>query len=296
MGPIQPRNPNLLSRLQPFVVATEENRPRFDLAPFGLSVSALYDPLHTDATLFLERLKRLDEVTFGPEGMPMPRWMFFDGAELPGGIVGFGAAPDDLPDEVSEVLGLDRTPRRAQGEALSDDFVPLSMFIAIPTPEVGTWMGHNLCSLGPLVTHLDLKGLASLTKAVGLEVFRATGQVGVTQWNSLALAVHTRLGPLELLTAWTPAHSEPWSLTYRATLTEGSLRNLARDPRGEVPEIAPERWIDSRDHDAMQALQREIEAGARYAIVGRPRIHDPEHLDVPVARLPASVPRATSQP
>ncbi|MCB9651722.1 MAG: hypothetical protein H6730_34770 [Deltaproteobacteria bacterium] len=278
MSPLRPENSNLLQGLLPYVVVTPENRPHFDLAPFGLAIAEAHviDPLHTGSAPFLERLETLDGATFGPEGMPMPRWVFFDGAELPGGIVGLARPAENLSARARTLFKL---PTDAAG------LVPLSMFIAIPTFEPGEWMGHNLASLGPMLPDAGLKGLASYTKALGLAVFRARKQIGVTQWNSTALAVHTRLGPLELLSAWTPAHSEPWSLTYRVTITEAALRSLAREPEAELPRPEPERWVHSDDHATMKALQVEIEAGARYVITGRPRILDHEHLEVPVARV-----------
>jgi hypothetical protein len=35
------------------------------------------------------------------------------------------------------------------------------------------------------------------------------------------------MGPLALLTAWTPAHAEAPSLTYRVDLDDAALRSLA---------------------------------------------------------------------
>lgn len=268
-------NPQLL-RLRPYVVATPDNRDAFDLKPFDLVVeeSNLIDPLRMSAAPFLELLKRVDEVTFGPEGMPMPRWVFFDGAELPGGIVGFGAPEDTLDPATKAVLDV---PSDYRG------LVPLSMFIAIPTFETGVWMAHNLCSMAGRVRQSNLRGLGSLTKAVGLKVFRASAQVGATQWDSPALKIHTRLGPLALLTAWTPAHSEPWTLTYRVELSDARLRHLARDADGRIPEPYIDGWMQSDDHDEMRRLQAEIEQGAAVSVAA-----GPETVDGGVVRIPLS--------
>lgn len=278
MKALSPKNPRLLHTLEPFVVVSQDNRPHFQLCPFGLTIppANVIDPLHLNNAVFLERLGRLDRATFGPEGMPMPRWVFFDGAEIPGGVVGLGCAAPQLSAAGRALFEL---APEAQG------LVPLSMFIAIPTHQPQTWMGHNLASVAPQLPEEGLKGLASLSKALGLAVFRAEHQIGVTQWNSLALAVHTRLGPLELLTAWTPAHSEPWSLTYRAEITEAALRNLAREPGHALVRPDPDFFIDSADHAAMQALQAELEAGHRFVVPDKPEVLGPEHLRVPVARL-----------
>lgn len=278
MTVLSPRNATLVARLRPFVVALEDHRPALDCAAFDWVVrdADRIDPLRVASAPVLEVLRRLDAATFGPEGMPMPRWVFFDGAELPGGIVGFGTDAAELSPRTRELLqvGLDH-----------QAIVPLSMFIAIPTHEPGTWMAHNLASMAPQLPEEGLHGLGGLTKAYGLGVYRARRQIGATQWNASALSIHTRLGPLELSSAWTPAHSEPWTLTYGVDVNEPALLHLARDPAGSVPAAAPTFWIDSDDHRAMQALQARIEAGERFAIVGRPEQIGHERLRVPVSAL-----------
>jgi hypothetical protein len=159
-------NPRLLERLRPYVVATEDHQARFDLAPFGLSIrpDARFDPLREASTTFLEMLRKLDTATFGPEGMPMPRWVFFDGAELPGGIAGYGEDAAAVPPETRALLGV---PAGYTG------LVPYAMFIAIPTHESGIWMAHNLASIARMVPGVDFAGLGGLTKATGLVVYRA---------------------------------------------------------------------------------------------------------------------------
>src|SRR5206468_3482104 len=128
-----------------------------------------------------------------------------------------------------------------------EGLVPFSMFIAIPTFEPGVWMAHNLASAAGLIGGGVYAGLGGLTKALGLGAFRAAAQIGATQWDSHALYVHARLGALELLTAWTPAHGEAWTLTYRALCGERALLSLAGDPSVELSRAAPDLWIEGRD-------------------------------------------------
>lgn len=251
-----------LERLRPFVVATPPHQECFDMAPLGRSIAEAhrFDPLHTRSAPFLARLERLDRLAFGPEGMPMPRWLFFDGAELPGAIVGLGIAVEALDEAQRRFLEI--------GPAEESGLVPLAMYIAIPMLEAGAFFGHNLASVGRQLPGAPLRGLGSLAKAIGLATLRCTKQLGATQWDSAALHVHTRLGPLELITAWTPAHSEPWTLTYSVDIDEDGLWRLAG---GSAPEAGEaERWIERDDHRAMRELQEELEAGAGWAIVGRP--------------------------
>jgi hypothetical protein len=261
---LRPENTWLLDRLEPFVVARPASLTRMNLRPFGVPVAegARIDPLHRRAAPLLDRLARLDAVAFGPSGMSMPRWVFYDCAELPGGIVGLGARAGRASSDARAMLEVP--------EGYSD-IVPYAMYIAIPTLEPGVWVGHNLATVAGRVEGVALRGLGGLTKALALKVFGASAQIGVTQWSSPALHVHARLGPLELLTAWTPAHSEPASLTYRAAVDDQALRSLARDPSGSVERPPADAWIDSADHAALRALQDRIEGGERLRVVGPPR-------------------------
>lgn len=277
---LRPDNARLLPELTPFVVATAASRAHFDLRPFGLEFppDGIIDPLRREASIFLDLLSILDAATFGPEGMPMPRWVFYDAAELPGGIVGFGCRAGALSPPLVEIF---KVPPSYGG------LVPLSMYIAIPTLSPGVWVGHNLASLREQLPGEPLRGLGRVTKAVALKVFRAAGQIGVTQWDSRALGVHTRMGPLRLLTAWTPAHTYPASLTYQVDLDDASLLRLAGDPAAPPARLpAPELWIRSDDHPAMEALQARIEAGERLCVAGLPERLDEGRQRVPIARLP----------
>ena len=81
--PFRTSNDAVFERLTPYIVAPSFTLDSLELEPFGLPVTARIDPLKLSSTPFLDRLERLDSLTFGPEGLPMPRWVFFDCAELP---------------------------------------------------------------------------------------------------------------------------------------------------------------------------------------------------------------------
>jgi hypothetical protein len=274
---LRTRNDSILERCAPFLVAAPWHRAHFDLRPFGLPVPGAHviAPTRVDSGRFLDRLETLDRITFGPEGMPMPRWLFYEAAALPGGIFGFAAPAETLPPAVANRLEV--------GDGHTG-LVPLSMYIAIPARPPDTWFGHNLASLNRTVPELGLHGLGSITKAFALECFRCRRLVGATQWDSPALHVHLRFGPLELLTAWTPAHGEPGTLTYRVTLTDERLRHALGDPAATVAHPPADLEVAAGDVETMQRLQVELEAGARYAIVGPPRVRPDGSVAVPVAK------------
>lgn len=276
--PLLPRTRNdaVLHTLEPFLVSPFWHRALFDAQPFGLEIppANIIDPTHLDNAYFFDRLSTLDRLTFGPEGMPMPRWVFYEGAEVPGGIFGFAHR--------AERLASDLAPRLELGES-DTGLVPLSMYIAIPARPPDAWVGHNLASLNPLLPELNLHGLASMTKAMALKVFRCRHQIGATQWSSAALHIHTRFGALELLSAWTPAHADPASLTYQIEVTDETIRAALGDPSITLPVHQTTLEITPGDEDAMQALQQRIEAGERFWIPGPPRQRADGTVVVPVS-------------
>jgi hypothetical protein len=272
-------NDDALRRLEPYLVAAPWHADRFERSPFGLRIPEenLFDPTRAGWSGFLDRLCTLDALTFGPEGMPMPRWLFYDASAIPGGIFGFSIRAERLTREQRLRLSLD-------GHATGP--VPLSMYIAIPVRPPHTWYGHNLASLNRVFPELSLRGLATITKSVALRCFRCREQIGATQWDSEALRVHTKLGPLELLTAWTPAHADPATLTYRVRIDETGLRAAAGDLSAVRPERPrPDLTIAAGDEPALRALQARIEAGERFAICGPPSDDDAGVRLVPVTRL-----------
>ena len=268
----------LVQALEPFVVATPFNARVLDFAPFGVTVPPQHriDPTRLDAEPFLARLQTLDGRTFGPEGMPMDRWVFYDCCYMPGAIFGFARPAEALSDQAREVLDV---PPDYEG------LVPYSMYIAIPmVSHPGDWMGHNLASIGPLLPDEPLRGLGTLTKALGIRCFGVRGFYGATQWSSRALFIHTKFGPLDVHTAWTPAHSEPRTLTYGFAVTDESLLAACRAPGHVLPRPAPDAWIASDDTEAMVALQDRIEAGERFVVPCAPRREAGRQL-VPIARV-----------
>jgi hypothetical protein len=92
-----------------------------------------------------------------------------------------------------------------------------------------------------------------------------------TQWGDPDLEAFARYAPLDLLTAWTPAHTDPATLTFRFEV------RAAHPARG----TRPDRWIGTGDAPAQRALQALLEGGARCAVVGAPR-RDRGAMEVPL--------------
>lgn len=272
-------NDALFRELVPYVVAPSFTRPSLDLAPFGLAGTHVIDPLRMGASPFLDRLQRLDALTFGPEGLPMPRWVFYDCAELPAAIFGFARPVRTVHEKTRALFGLSH---------VDDGLVPYSMYAALPMFRAGHWFGHNLSSLAPVLDDHDpagpsLKGLGSFTKALGVKVFGVDRLLGATQWASPSLFIHAKFGPLELVTAYTPAHTEPETLTYAVDLDDLRLRATLGDPSVRIERPRPTLELRSDDVAGMRALQDRIEAGERFCITGPPRREGDVNF-VPIAR------------
>ena len=258
---LRTRNDAIIERYSTFIVSTEDHLPYLDTAPFGLDLRWHIDPIRMASATFLDFLQRLDALTFGPEGMPMDKWVFYDCAELPGYIYGFATEASDLTAHEREVFAV---------PASYDGPVPLSMYIAIPMHDRGAWFGHNLASLNRTFPERRLQGLGTMTKAIALRAFRVERFYGATQWTSKALYIHTKFGPIDLHTAWTPAHSIAATLTYGFDVDERCLRAAVGDPDAVMPRPEPDFWLDSRDEPGMQALQARIEGGERFVLCDGP--------------------------
>ncbi len=267
----------ILETCEPYVV----HSPHGGVGEIGsvpgleLDPALCFDPLRAGSASFLHALQRLDEMTFGPVGMPMPRWVFYDCAESPGGIFGFARRADAVPEWVRRALRL---------EPSYTGPVPLSMYVAIPMLEPGCWHTYTLCSLNEVAPGAGPANMRLLTEALGLQLFGIETVYGATQWRSPKLSVHTRFGPLELMTSWTPAHSDPATLTFRCPITDERIER-ALGPAPEAP--AAERWIDCDAVDELRQVQREIEAGARYRVIGAPVVEG-SSTRVPVSLEAAS--------
>jgi hypothetical protein len=228
----------------------------------GVPAAHRVDPLRVDACPFLDMLQRLDAVVRGPKGMALPRWAFFDCAEVPGLIAGFACPADGLPARARDVM--------AVRPGWSGP-VPVSLVAAIPMLEPGSWHVYGLSCLDEPGPGSGSLGLGASTLELALRASRATRAYAATQWRDRELEVIARFAPLELLTAWTPAHSDPATLTCRFEISAARLEaarlgageGSARDDSG--------RWIDADDPSAQRDLQAMLEDGRRFHIVGPPR-------------------------
>ena len=97
-----------LAGLEPYFVTSPRNREHFNTSPFGLQINEqhIINPMRSESELFCDLLLKLDAATFGPEGMPMDKWVFYDICYMPGAVFGFGIRSTDAPQELKELFQL----------------------------------------------------------------------------------------------------------------------------------------------------------------------------------------------
>ncbi len=258
-----PKYHRILEMTEPYLLTYPGNLDHMQLKPFGLEIPGanLISCIDSTRRDFFNALQMLDKLSFGPVGMPMEKWVFFDCGEMVGAIFGLAVRGDRLDPETLEAYGL------------SVDYtglVPVSMYIAIPMAKPGAWLGHNLCSANSFLSeHYNFSGLALLTKALGVKVMNMHEAFGATQWESGSLNIHLQLANMEVHSAYTPAHSFEKTMTYRSFYTD---ENLLAALSG-VPRAAKDFdfLVDVSDDAFYKEMQKKIEsASERYTIVGRP--------------------------
>ena len=248
----------ILEGYRPFVVATPWLQSELNLQPFGHAIDPehIYSPIHMGTGPFLDLIQYLDSRCYGPTYLRMPRWAFYDCGELPGAIIGLGKKNIEVAPEISAIL------------EVPDDYaglVPLTMYIAIPHLGERHWLGHTICSIHEVIEGGAPMGSRRLTMALALSILRAKRVTSTTQWNSSKLHAHTQFYPLSVRAAWLPQHDEPATCVLHAEINDQVLdQALSFRP----PTTGHNRLLDPTDHQALQALQKDIEDGCNVKIAG----------------------------
>ncbi len=282
----------ILEQCEPYLIANPWIVQDLNLQPLGLSIPPenVLHPQERRHGPFLAMLQLVDKLTFGPFGMEMPSWVFYDCAVMPGAVFGLAIRAERLEDWAREAMNV---------PADYNGLVPVSLFIAIPmlagfsegAQVPHTWLLYTLESLNQVSPGIAPAGILKVTLALGLKVFPIKTLYGTTQWRSPKLKVYADLGPLELVTAYTPAHSLPRTLSFRLPLEEVHHNTVLASPRVHPAAPPPNTLLDVDDVEALQRLQRDIEEGQKVLVVGHTIEHG-AHVRVPLHCVPRQgVPR-----
>lgn len=250
-------------KLRPYVYVRPENRiadpgKRFAIDWFH-NEPLFKNPLCMDEVDFADQILRLESRAFAATNMPMPRWVFYDCAIMPGFVAGFAMHRSIAGEEIISLL----QPKD------DTEWLPISLFIIIPAMAQKEWIAHNLCSINSLISaKSQVYGLGFLTKAFGLWYANVEMLCGITQWASPAVRLHTHYGDFEVLTAYTPVHSYARTLTYRMVTDAKEWKRFFS--KEQAPDFAQKYEyagfdVDPKDDQTLIAFQRKLEAkGGRY--------------------------------
>ncbi len=213
------------------------------------------NPLQLSELDFANAIYFIEERAFGPSNMTMPRWVFYDCAVIPGFVAGFAGRYSSLNPELKELFK----------NFAHLEWVPLSLFIIIPTIHKGEWVAHNLCSINTMVQkQAQLHGLGFLSKAFGLWYANVALCTGMTQWGSAALRLHAHYGHMEIIGAYAPVHSHAKTVTYRVEVNINVWEKFfSKEPDLSFVEKYSKAGfvIDPKDEKSMISFQGKIQKG-----------------------------------
>lgn len=268
--------------IRPYVYVRPENRikepgKRFKLNWFAADeLDPIYkNPLHMDEVDFADQILKLETAAFSASNMPMPRWVFYDCAVMPGFVAGFALHKSKATQEILDILK----------PSVETEWMPISLFIMIPTMAPKEWVAHNLCSINSMIPKAQsIYGLGFLTKAFGLWYANVEVLCGVTQWTSPAVRLHTHYGDFEVLTAYTPVHSYAKTLTYRmVTDSKEWKRFFSSEQAADFDQKYTDAGflVDPTSEESLIAFQRKLEAGGSKYYLNATQIRT-QALDVPL--------------
>ena len=247
--------------IRPYVFVRNENRIKkpgdlhreLDWFPHKVVYK---NPLEMDEVGFADAIMNLEAKAFGPSGMAMPRWVFYDCAIVPGFVAGFAARTAALPEATKKALDINA----------KNEWTPLSLFIIIPTmSNQNEWVAHNLCSANSILPkEAQYYGIGFISKAFGLWYANVQTCCGMTQWTSPSVRLHAHYGDFEVLTSFTPVHSFSRTLTYRLTVRPKVWPQFFnKSGRSKISEkYQPAGFmVDPTDEASLIDFQRKLERG-----------------------------------
>lgn len=245
--------------LRPYVYVRPENRIAEPGKKFAIDWFSrpplMKNPLCMDEVDFADQILRLESAAFAASNMPMPRWVFYDCAIVPGFVAGFAIHHSKATAQMLQVLQ----------PMANTEWLPVSLFIIIPTMAPKEWVAHNLCSINSLLPpEQSIYGLGFLTKAFGLWYANVEVLCGITQWASPSMRLHTHYGDFEVLTAYTPVHSYARTLTYRMVTDAREWKRFFTHEQAPDFDSKYEYagfQADPSDDGSLKAFQRKLEAG-----------------------------------
>lgn len=206
--------------------------------------------------------------------LSLPGWVLLDCYLLPSAVIGFAQRAADLPSEIFQALSTDDPTQ----------LVPVTAYTAIPSNTPGRWVGVSLFSL------VTGQRLGLRTKALALLLYGANVQVGITQFDSSSIRIHTQIAPLLLTQTHPPIHT----LSHKTFVYEidvppvATLKALATTDKPTIgPKLGAPKWHDMSDQTVVGELRAKVAAKPRgYAIVYPGIQQGPKGVELNIAEVP----------
>lgn len=213
------------------------------------------NPLKMQNVEFADQILRIENKAFEASGIPMPRWVFYDCAIMPGFVCGFAIKKSQASSAVLKIV-------ESSG---NEEWIPLSLFVIIPTmSRSNEWVAHNLSSINSLLPkELQFYGLGFLSKAFGLWYANIETCCGMTQWRSPSIRLHSHYGDFEVLTAFTPVHSYAQTLTYRLKVKPMEWERFftqEKSPAFDKKYVPAGFYVDPKDESSLISFQNKLES------------------------------------
>lgn len=220
------------------------NRAALDLTPFGVPARYYVAEQHPN---LVERYRDANALAF-PGDLTLPGWVLSDLYLLPGAI-GVLTSPGRFLD----------VPTRKRLGLHPDDEAVAAAYYGAPSVEPGTFIGVSLLSLVPKI----LAG--AWVKSLTLRMLRAARLRGVAQWQSPSIRVHTRMGPLRVVSSVPGTHEfRAKSFVYESDLTDPERWTRAMARRAS---LVPDDKIPATDAERLARLCERAEAGEAVFVV-----------------------------
>lgn len=225
-------------------IGAGDNARALDLEPFGQRATFYAAEQHPE----LVALYREANAVAFPGELSLPGWVLSDLYLLPGaiGLLTCEARVLDVP--VRKRLGL-----------RPDDRAIAAAYLGAPTIHPHAFIGVSLLSLVPRIV------AGAWVKALTLRMLGAKRLRGVAQWQNPSVRVHTRMGPMRVVSSVPGTHEfKAKSFVYESDLSDEASWTTAMSRRHDM---RIDERIHGSDHEALGRVLERAEAGERVLVV-----------------------------
>lgn len=266
--------------LVPYVATSERYVDMLDLSVLGDNylLKTLEDPEHRDFHL---SYILSNAMAFGSANLQMPGWVYIDCVTMQTAVIGFALKFDQAPKSLQFYYQDDS---RIQTRNLR--YIPITGQIAGFGMDGKSMIGFSLFSLRRRLADMNIPEMATITKYLGLKVYRAEERghfLGISQYNNKVLCKHALFGKkMYLDQAWMPVHTlDDITLVYDMIIDLDEERIFG--PQKQEPEKY-DFLLRYDDLDKKKEIQAKIREGHKFVIENPVHIRKDGVLYLPITQ------------